>query len=178
MSRENPFWGAPRILSELLLLGYAVAEETVANGPSSSHLARVFPVLPQFPASSVLGSQLANTPVHRTTIRERSRCPSTSRRFTSSIHTVCRLTVDPSFQFELPSWQADRPEVPKLRSRKIPGFFIAVFSDVIQFDLSPSGRYNRQIEFLGRTPRENEPCIVWTLCSAQGRPIVGRPPWH
>jgi hypothetical protein len=31
MSRENPTWGAPRILSELLLLGYDVAEGTVAR---------------------------------------------------------------------------------------------------------------------------------------------------
>ena len=31
MSRENPTWGAPRILSELLLLGYDVAETTVAK---------------------------------------------------------------------------------------------------------------------------------------------------
>jgi len=31
MSRENPTWGAPRILSELLLLGYDVAEATVAK---------------------------------------------------------------------------------------------------------------------------------------------------
>ena len=31
MSRENPMWGAPRILSELLLLGHAVAESTVAK---------------------------------------------------------------------------------------------------------------------------------------------------
>ena len=31
MSRENPTWGAPRILSELLLLGYEVAEATVAK---------------------------------------------------------------------------------------------------------------------------------------------------
>ena len=31
MSRENPIWGAPRILSELLLLGYEVAEGTVAK---------------------------------------------------------------------------------------------------------------------------------------------------
>ena len=31
MSRENPTWGAPRILSELLLLGYSVAESTVAK---------------------------------------------------------------------------------------------------------------------------------------------------
>jgi transposase InsO family protein len=31
MSRENPLWGAPRILSELLLLGYHVAEGTVAK---------------------------------------------------------------------------------------------------------------------------------------------------
>ena len=31
MSRENPAWGAPRILSELLLLGYEVAEGTVAK---------------------------------------------------------------------------------------------------------------------------------------------------
>jgi putative transposase len=31
MSRENPIWGAPRILSELGLLGYDVAESTVAK---------------------------------------------------------------------------------------------------------------------------------------------------
>ncbi len=31
MSRENPGWGAPRICSELLLLGYDVAERTVAK---------------------------------------------------------------------------------------------------------------------------------------------------
>ena len=31
MSRENPTWGVPRILSELLLLGHVVAESTVAK---------------------------------------------------------------------------------------------------------------------------------------------------
>ena len=31
MSRENPLWGAPRILSELFLLGYKAAEGTVAK---------------------------------------------------------------------------------------------------------------------------------------------------
>jgi hypothetical protein len=31
MSRENPGWGAPRICSELLLLGHEVAEWTVAK---------------------------------------------------------------------------------------------------------------------------------------------------
>jgi transposase InsO family protein len=31
MSRENPTWGAPRILSEVLLLGHHVAEQTVAK---------------------------------------------------------------------------------------------------------------------------------------------------
>ena len=31
ISRDNPTWGAPRILSELLLLGYSVAESTVAK---------------------------------------------------------------------------------------------------------------------------------------------------
>ena len=31
MSLENPLWGAPRIRSELLLLGYDVAESTVAK---------------------------------------------------------------------------------------------------------------------------------------------------
>jgi transposase InsO family protein len=31
MSRENPLWGAPRILSELLLLGYQAAERPVAK---------------------------------------------------------------------------------------------------------------------------------------------------
>ena len=31
MSRENPTWGAPRIVSELALLGHAVAEQTVSK---------------------------------------------------------------------------------------------------------------------------------------------------
>lgn len=31
MSRENPLWGAPRILSELFLLGYHAAERIVAK---------------------------------------------------------------------------------------------------------------------------------------------------
>ena len=31
LSRENPLWGAPRILSELLWLGYDVAEQTVSK---------------------------------------------------------------------------------------------------------------------------------------------------
>ncbi len=31
MSRENPTWGAPRIQSELALLGYKIAERTVAK---------------------------------------------------------------------------------------------------------------------------------------------------
>lgn len=31
MSRENPTWGAARILSELILLGHNIAEETVAK---------------------------------------------------------------------------------------------------------------------------------------------------
>jgi len=32
MSAENPLWGAPRIHGELLKLGFAVAQSTVANG--------------------------------------------------------------------------------------------------------------------------------------------------
>ncbi|MEE8292253.1 MAG: integrase, partial [Candidatus Tectomicrobia bacterium] len=31
MARENPLWGAPHILSELRLLGYEVAQTTVAT---------------------------------------------------------------------------------------------------------------------------------------------------
>ncbi len=31
MSRENPTWGAPRIESELRLLGYVVAERTIVK---------------------------------------------------------------------------------------------------------------------------------------------------
>jgi hypothetical protein len=31
MSRENPTWGAPRIVSELALLGHDIAEQTVAK---------------------------------------------------------------------------------------------------------------------------------------------------
>jgi hypothetical protein len=31
MSRENPLWGAPRLLSELFLLGHHAAERTVAK---------------------------------------------------------------------------------------------------------------------------------------------------
>ena len=47
MSRENPTWGAPRIQSELVLLGHDVAEETVAkymvrNGKPPSQTWRTF----------------------------------------------------------------------------------------------------------------------------------------
>jgi len=31
MSKENPFWGAPRIHGELLKLGFEIAESTVSN---------------------------------------------------------------------------------------------------------------------------------------------------
>lgn len=37
MSCENPTWGAPRIQSELLLLGYTVAESTVARYMCRQH---------------------------------------------------------------------------------------------------------------------------------------------
>ena len=37
ISRENPTWGAPRILSELLLLGHDVAEATVAKYMVRTH---------------------------------------------------------------------------------------------------------------------------------------------
>ena len=40
MSRENPTWGAPRILSELALLGHNVAEGTVAKYFDFYHNAR------------------------------------------------------------------------------------------------------------------------------------------
>ena len=36
-------------------------------------------------------------------------------------------------------------------SREIPGFFLAIFSAVTQFDVCPVGWYNRRIEFLGKT---------------------------
>ncbi len=37
MSRDNPSWGAPCILSELLLLGYTVSQATVAKYMIKSH---------------------------------------------------------------------------------------------------------------------------------------------
>src|SRR5258708_39640443 len=37
MSRENPIWGVPRIQAELHLLGYEVAESTVAKYRVRSH---------------------------------------------------------------------------------------------------------------------------------------------
>mgnify|MGYP001566633555 FL=1 len=37
MAQENPTWGAPRIQSELALLGYTVAESTVAKYMSRAH---------------------------------------------------------------------------------------------------------------------------------------------
>jgi hypothetical protein len=38
---------------------------------------------------------------------------------TPSVHTLCRVTVEPSFQFDLPSsTQAGYADVPKLRSRR------------------------------------------------------------
>jgi hypothetical protein len=36
MSVENLLWGAPRIHGELLKLGFAVAQSTVASGPGQS----------------------------------------------------------------------------------------------------------------------------------------------
>jgi putative transposase len=50
MSRENPIWGAPRILSELLLLGHEVAEATVAK----------YMVRPRKPPSQTWRTFLAN----------------------------------------------------------------------------------------------------------------------
>jgi putative transposase len=50
MSRENPTWGAPRILSELLLLGHEVAEATVAK----------YMVRPKKPPSQTWRTFLAN----------------------------------------------------------------------------------------------------------------------
>ncbi len=50
MSRENPTWGAPRILSELLLLGHDVAEATVAK----------YMVRPRKPPSQTWRTFLAN----------------------------------------------------------------------------------------------------------------------
>jgi hypothetical protein len=35
--------------------------------------------------------------------------------------------------------------------RGMPGFFVAIFSVVTQFDVCPVGRYNCRMEFLGRT---------------------------
>jgi len=37
MSKENPLWGAPRIHSELLMLGIEVAESTVAKGVATKN---------------------------------------------------------------------------------------------------------------------------------------------
>jgi putative transposase len=48
MGRENPTWGAPRILSELLLLGHAVAESTVSKylvPPRANNLVNFLSVL-------------------------------------------------------------------------------------------------------------------------------------
>lgn len=50
MAAENPTWGAPRILSELRLLGYATAESTVAR----------YMVRPRKPPSPTWRSFLAN----------------------------------------------------------------------------------------------------------------------
>lgn len=57
MSQENPIWGAPRILSEMRLLGYDVAQSTVAKymfrlpKPPSAAL---FNRYSQFPKSGAL----------------------------------------------------------------------------------------------------------------------------
>jgi putative transposase len=50
LSRENPTWGAPRILSELMQLGHDVAEETVAK----------YMVRPKKPPSQTWRTFLAN----------------------------------------------------------------------------------------------------------------------
>ena len=41
MSRENPTWGAPRFLSELLWLGHDVAEGDVAEGTAAKYMVRI-----------------------------------------------------------------------------------------------------------------------------------------
>jgi hypothetical protein len=53
----------------------------------------------------------------------------------------------------------------------IPGFFAAIFSVVPQFDLCPVDWYNRQMEFLGRTPAK----VCKPVAEAAG-PII-RPEW-
>jgi len=46
-------------------------------------------------------------------------------------------------------------------SRGIPGFFLAIFSAVTQFEVCPVGWYNCRMEFLGRTTRgAGEPALV------------------
>jgi hypothetical protein len=49
MSKENPLWGAPRIHGELLMLGIAVAESTVARYMTRP-LEPTFPGLEDLPA--------------------------------------------------------------------------------------------------------------------------------
>ena len=89
------------------------------RGPSLSHPDRVFPVLPQLPATSLLGSQFTDAALHRTAVRGQSRRHPASRRLTPSVHAVCRVTAEPSSQFDLPSTQAVCAAVPKLQSQRL-----------------------------------------------------------
>ena len=119
MSRR-PWRTAFTLAESVLRTGYRIHTprlcgscDRAQRGPSSSHPDRVFPVLSSFPASSVLGAQLAHTPLHRAAVRGRRGCSPTSRRFTSPVQAACRVTVDPIFQFDLSSTQADRADVPQ-----------------------------------------------------------------
>jgi hypothetical protein len=82
-------------------------------GPSASHPDRLLQVLSQRAAASIPGSQFTDTAASQTAVRGRS------RRLTPSVHTTCRVTVEPSSQSDLPSTQAVYANVPKFRSRRL-----------------------------------------------------------
>ena len=48
-------------------------------------------------------------------------------------------------------------------SRGIPGFFLAIFSAVTQFDVCPIGWYNCRMEFLRRPPGPFPLFLSWHL---------------
>ena len=116
---------------------------------SASNLDRLLRLLSQFQVSSFAGSQLANATRGGTAVAGRGHLHSAGRRIASPILACCVIV-----NIGLPGWFAAaglRLTVKQPNSRGIPGFFLAIFSVVTQFDVCPVGWYNCRMEFLGRT---------------------------
>ena len=99
--------------------------------------------------AAIARSQLADAARRGEPFAWRGGVDSSGWRPASSVHT-CRVILN----IGLPSWFAAtglRVTAKQPDSRGIPGFSVAFFSILTQFDVCPVGWYNCWMEFLGRT---------------------------